>query len=144
MCWSLPCHQHYLLIVISQQIDCDALAGTKKHFMLQIQCKRSLNMSWNDKTQSSMMVFSSQLVTRGKVSSGIPLCCLNTGIQCHLKYHLPSHCCSRSRERFPRKTVSHLTTPHRCPGCLKASWTVLDTYVLAAEPAFSGKPAEWD
>lgn len=99
-------------------------------------------MSHNAKTQSRMMVFSSQLVNGGEASSGSPLCCLNTGIQCHLKSHLPSHCCSRSRERFPKSPVSHLPTPCRCPGCLKVSWTTLGTHVWAVEPAPGGQPAE--
>lgn len=81
-------------------------------------------------------------VNGGKASSGSPLRCLSTGIQRCRKPHLPSHCCSRRRERFPGNPVSHLPTPCRHLGCLKASWMALGTCVWAAEPAPGGQTAE--
>lgn len=107
-----------------------------------MQCERSLNVSCNAKTQSSMMVFLWQLVNGGEASSGSPLCCLKAAIQHWLKSHLPLHCCSSSRQRFSRSHMSHLPGPCRCPGCLKAFWMALDTHMWAAEPAHGGQPAE--
>lgn len=88
------------------------------------------------------MVFSSQLVKGVKASSGSPLRYLNTGIQRCLTSHPLSHCCSRSRERFPRSPVSHLPTTCRCLGGLKASWMALGIHVWAAEPAPGRQTAE--